>query len=54
MTCMLDASDPSTSPALLDWETVHRMIPWSIILLLGGGFALADGCKVHSPLYISK
>ncbi|XP_064250773.1 Na(+)/citrate cotransporter-like isoform X1 [Passer domesticus] len=27
---------------LLDWNVVQRKMPWSIVLLLGGGFALAD------------
>jgi len=46
--CVSDTTAPSTAPALLDWATVHRMMPWNVILLLGGGFALADACKVQS------
>jgi len=37
-----------STPALLDWPTVHRSLPWSVVLLLGGGFALAYACKVSS------
>ncbi|XP_054857268.1 solute carrier family 13 member 2 [Eublepharis macularius] len=31
--------------ALLDWQTVNRKMPWNIVLLLGGGFALAKGSE---------
>uniref|UniRef100_A0A8C4P7D3 Solute carrier family 13 member 2 n=1 Tax=Dromaius novaehollandiae TaxID=8790 RepID=A0A8C4P7D3_DRONO len=31
--------------ALLDWKTVHQKMPWNIVLLLGGGFALAKGSE---------
>ena len=44
--CSIESEDPSPAPALLDWKTVHSQIPWNVMLLLGGGFALADGCKV--------
>ena len=27
----------------LDWKTVHTKVPWGILILFGGGFALAAG-----------
>ncbi|NXD41353.1 S13A5 protein, partial [Copsychus sechellarum] len=33
---------PFLSAPLLEWNVVQRKMPWSIVLLLGGGFALAD------------
>ncbi|KAG5284787.1 hypothetical protein AALO_G00030500 [Alosa alosa] len=30
---------------LLTWDVVHQRMPWNIILLLGGGFALASGSE---------
>ncbi|XP_020043991.1 solute carrier family 13 member 2 isoform X1 [Castor canadensis] len=32
-------------PALLTWKTVHEKMPWNIVLLLGGGFALAKASE---------
>ncbi len=32
---------------LMDWKTAHRL-PWDMILLFGGGFALASGFKATS------
>ncbi|NXF88436.1 S13A5 protein, partial [Eubucco bourcierii] len=37
-----DLKKPFLSAPLLDWKVVQRKMPWSIVLLLGGGFALAD------------
>ncbi|NWV43275.1 S13A2 protein, partial [Grantiella picta] len=32
-------------PTLLDWKVVHQKMPWNIVFLLGGGFALAKGSE---------
>ncbi|XP_007521227.1 Na(+)/citrate cotransporter [Erinaceus europaeus] len=36
---------PFYPPALLTWKVVQEKVPWGIVLLLGGGFALAKGCE---------
>ncbi|XP_038055633.1 solute carrier family 13 member 5-like [Patiria miniata] len=33
-------------PALLEWPVIHKKMAWLVIILLGGGFALAEACKV--------
>ncbi|XP_060747443.1 solute carrier family 13 member 2 [Tachysurus vachellii] len=37
---------PKAPPALLEWNVVHKQMPWNIVLLLGGGYALATGSEV--------
>nr|XP_022906389.1 protein I'm not dead yet [Onthophagus taurus] len=34
------------SPALITWKVVQQKLPWGLIFLLGGGFALAEGSNV--------
>ncbi|BFZ04491.1 hypothetical protein BsWGS_07530 [Bradybaena similaris] len=31
---------------LLDWATVHKKMAWGVLLLMGGGFAMAEACEV--------
>lgn len=42
------SNDPSKrptkpSPGLIDWKTIHEKMHWSLIFVLGGGFAIATG-----------
>uniref|UniRef100_A0A7M4ENC7 Solute carrier family 13 member 5 n=1 Tax=Crocodylus porosus TaxID=8502 RepID=A0A7M4ENC7_CROPO len=42
----LSMKEPFLPAPLLEWKVVQRRLPWSIVLLLGGGFALARGSEV--------
>ncbi|XP_055399250.1 Na(+)/dicarboxylate cotransporter 3 isoform X3 [Bubalus kerabau] len=42
----LDFKAPNTETVpLLTWKRAQDTVPWNIILLLGGGFAMAKGCE---------
>ncbi|XP_077015522.1 Na(+)/dicarboxylate cotransporter 3 [Tamandua tetradactyla] len=42
----LDFKAPNTeTEPLLTWKKAQETVPWHIILLLGGGFAMAKGCE---------
>ncbi|XP_017107708.2 protein I'm not dead yet isoform X1 [Drosophila bipectinata] len=36
----------STTPSLITWKFIQTKVPWGLVFLLGGGFALAEGSKV--------
>ncbi|XP_057677533.1 solute carrier family 13 member 2-like [Corythoichthys intestinalis] len=38
-----DSGDPGT---LLTWEIVHQHMPWDLLFICGGGYALATGSEV--------
>ncbi|XP_026154393.1 solute carrier family 13 member 5 [Mastacembelus armatus] len=43
-----DTAHPQTvgpTPPLLTWKVAQKKLPWGIVLLLGGGFALAKGSE---------
>ncbi|KAK9520802.1 hypothetical protein VZT92_020662 [Zoarces viviparus] len=40
-----DGAPAEAPPPLLSWNVVHEKMPWNILLLLGGGFALAHGSE---------
>ena len=37
----------------MDWPTIQKRMPWSLVLLLGGGFTLAKACDVSGLTTIS-
>ncbi|XP_077868542.1 Na(+)/citrate cotransporter-like [Saccoglossus kowalevskii] len=41
-----DDDPPGSKPSILNWPAVHKNLPWGLVLLLGGGYALAEGCEV--------
>ena len=44
--CKKAGPESKPSQSLLTWEAIHRKMPWSLVLLLGGGFALAKASTV--------
>ncbi|XP_004568923.2 solute carrier family 13 member 4 isoform X2 [Maylandia zebra] len=47
--CCKNSDDNSESDPLapmITWKDFQRLMPWEIVILVGGGYALAAGCKV--------
>ncbi|KAM4617413.1 solute carrier family 13 member 1-like [Discoglossus pictus] len=40
------SSQPSECTPMITWKEFEECIPWHIVILVGGGFALAKGCEV--------
>ncbi|XP_042259556.1 solute carrier family 13 member 4 isoform X1 [Thunnus albacares] len=41
-----DDSDSDPLAPMITWKDFQRLMPWEIVILVGGGYALAAGCKV--------
>ncbi|XP_019898620.2 solute carrier family 13 member 4 isoform X2 [Esox lucius] len=39
-------TDPDPLAPMITWNDFQRLMPWEIVILVGGGYALAAGCKV--------
>lgn len=33
------------APGILTWEAVEKRVPWGLVLMMGGGFAMAEGAS---------
>ncbi|PVD33366.1 hypothetical protein C0Q70_04620 [Pomacea canaliculata] len=51
-----DDSVPRAVRSVMTWETLQKNYPWGVLLLLGGGYALASACEALNlglnPLYL--
>ncbi|KAK3579599.1 hypothetical protein CHS0354_035110, partial [Potamilus streckersoni] len=43
--CWRNNSKPKFTP-IMTWKTANEKVPWGIIVLLGGGFAIADASRI--------
>ncbi|KAG7234706.1 hypothetical protein INR49_004112 [Caranx melampygus] len=41
-----DETDSDPLAPMITWKDFQRLMPWEIVILVGGGYALAAGCKV--------
>ncbi|XP_037835947.1 solute carrier family 13 member 4, partial [Kryptolebias marmoratus] len=46
--CKNSDNDSESDPLapMITWKDFQRLMPWEIVILVGGGYALAAGCKV--------
>jgi hypothetical protein len=43
----LDKSKMDEYIPLLTWRIAHEKLAWGVLLLMGGGVAMADACNVN-------
>lgn len=39
-------ANPDPLAPMITWKDFQSLMPWEIVILVGGGYALAAGCKV--------
>uniref|UniRef100_A0A3Q0SPM2 Solute carrier family 13 member 4 n=1 Tax=Amphilophus citrinellus TaxID=61819 RepID=A0A3Q0SPM2_AMPCI len=46
--CCKNSGEEHSDPLapMITWKDFQRLMPWEIVILVGGGYALAAGCKV--------
>ncbi|KAM8883657.1 LOW QUALITY PROTEIN: solute carrier family 13 member 4-like [Synchiropus picturatus] len=44
--CKISDSESDALAPMITWKDFQRLMPWEIVILVGGGYALAAGCKV--------
>ncbi|XP_030005424.1 solute carrier family 13 member 4 isoform X1 [Sphaeramia orbicularis] len=44
--CKNEDEDEDSLAPMITWKDFQRLMPWEIVILVGGGYALAAGCKV--------
>ena len=48
--------DSRSMPPILEWggeNGIEKRLPWGVIILLGGGFALSKGCQESGRSYLA-
>ena len=45
-------SDLANSNPLMTWKAVQQKVPWGVLLLMGGAFAMSTGIMVWLLIYI--
>lgn len=43
---VISFQDDDPLAPMITWKDFQRLMPWEIVILVGGGYALAAGCKV--------
>lgn len=51
---MMKKSGFESSEAVVDWKFVQERMPWGVLLLIGGGFAIAEASKGKLSLLICE